>query len=265
MPPFPLPLDKNCQVIDFHPYGIFAIEKACGIQTHPNAGDSSRKRNLIKAEFNPRTESYKWKDKEGKTRELFLVHRLDSPTSGVMLASSNQKVADLLKNSFEHREVKKIYFALVSYRASKIQSHWRDFLRPQYLNGKKRMISHPDGKIAITQACLDHKMQTKWGPIALLKLAPVTGRTHQLRVQSAMRKMPILGDRTYGNFELNRKLSKSFNTERLYLHAQNIQLSLRIPNGQTVNWEVTSTLPAEFTRLLEGKSGTTNQSLRKTR
>ena len=84
---------------------------------------------------------------------------------------------------------------------------------------------------------------------ALMELQPVTGRTHQLRVQCAKRKLPIVGDSTYGNFKLNRELRKVTGSKRLFLHASHIRIPLNDAE-QREYFEVESPMPAEFNTLL---------------
>ena len=67
------------------------------------------------------------------------------------------------------------------------------------------------------------KFQGKAGPMALLELQPKTGRTHQLRIQCANRGLPIVGDRTYGDFSKNRLLQDM----DLLLHSESIELSFK--------------------------------------
>ena len=68
------------------------------------------------------------------------------------------------------------------------------------------------------------KFQGRTGPMALLELKPTTGRTHQLRIQCANRGIPIVGDRTYGDFQKNR----DFQNDRLFLHAEEVGLSFGV-------------------------------------
>jgi tRNA pseudouridine65 synthase len=70
-----------------------------------------------------------------------------------------------------------------------------------------------------------------------------------LRVQCANRKLPIIGDKTYGNFELNRKISKATKVQRICLHASKISFSITV-NGKSIQWEVESAMPRAFARLL---------------
>ena len=56
-------------------------------------------------------------------------------------------------------------------------------------------------------------------PITLIKLLPVTGRTHQLRVQCKTHGLPIVGDRTYGSFSFNKEVAMRTEKKRMMLHS----------------------------------------------
>ena len=130
--PFEIPLDRECNIIDFHPSGIWAIEKASGILSHPNRNSES-KRVLLHSSYDFEQEKYHWIDATGNEREFHLVHRLDSATSGVILGVSNIDVAEKLKAAFLKRDVKKTYFAVVAYNGRPIRPIWKDFLQTTYL------------------------------------------------------------------------------------------------------------------------------------
>ena len=83
--------------------------------------------------------------------------------------------------------------------------------------------------------------------IAMLKLTPRTGRTHQLRVQAALHRLPIVGDRNYGDFGFNRRFQKSTGQKRLFLHAHRIQF--QIP-GSNELFSAKSHQPEEFEKVL---------------
>ena len=246
--PFEIPLDRECNVIDFHPSGIWAIEKASGILSHPNRNSKS-KRVLLHSSYDFDQEKYHWVDAKGNERELHLVHRLDSATSGLILGVSNIDVAEKLKAAFLNREVKKTYFAVVAYNGRPIRPVWKDFLQKNPAKGKIRVTSGQTGDSAITSVLMQRKTSTRFGNLALLELKPKTGRTHQLRVQCANRRLPIIGDRTYGNFELNRKIAKATKVQRICLHASKISFSLTV-NGECIQWEVEAAMPRAFARLL---------------
>jgi len=246
--PFEIPLDRECNIIDFHPSGIWAIEKASGILSHPNR-NGENKGVLLHSSYDFEQEKYHWIDATGNKREFHLVHRLDSATSGVILGVSNIDVAEKLKAAFLNRVVKKSYFAIVAYNGRPIRPIWKDFLQKNPAKGKIRVTSGKTGDSAITSVSMKRKISTRFGNLALLELKPKTGRTHQLRVQCANRRLPIIGDRTYGNFELNRKIAKATKVQRICLHASKISFSLTV-NGECIQWEVEAAMPRAFARLL---------------
>jgi 23S rRNA-/tRNA-specific pseudouridylate synthase len=87
-------------------------------------------------------------------------------------------------------------------------------------------------------------------PLSLIRLEPRTGRTHQLRVQTAAHGHPILGDRTYGDFEFNKAVGTGRGFKRLFLHAEATQLSFDW-QGEKVEFKATAPMPKEFAEALE--------------
>lgn len=244
-----IPIDRQCQVIASHDAGIWAFEKAPGVLSHPNKErGGKRTRSLLDANYDSAQEAYLWKDEQGKTNRIFLLHRLDSPTSGVILGASTKKLADCLKDAFAQREVRKTYHAIVIPSGKHFENEtWKDNLIEKRDKGKIR-VSRGKGPIAITQAHMERKRSGLYG-LNLLKLVPQTGRTHQLRVQCALRRMPILGDKSYGNFSLNRKFAKASKVDRLFLHATNINFSVQF-EGKKIDFTAEAPLPRSFGKLL---------------
>ena len=244
-----IPIDRQCQMIASHEAGIWAFEKAHGVLSHPNKEKGrKRTRSLLDADYDIEDEAYFWKDEQGKTNKIFLLHRLDSPTSGVILGASTKKLANCLKDAFAQREVRKAYHAIVipsgKYFANET---WKDNLIEKRDKGKIR-VSRGKGPIAITKAHMERERSGLYG-LNLLKLVPQTGRTHQLRVQCALRRMPILGDKSYGNFSLNRKFARASKVDRLFLHATNINFSVQF-EGKNLDFSAEAPLPRSFGKLL---------------
>jgi len=79
------------------------------------------------------------------------------------------------------------------------------------------------------------------GAMSLLQLEPKTGRTHQLRIQCSQRNLPIVGDRTYGDFEKNRLFAKGTGQEGMFLHAERVKVPFR---GN--DWTVHVPVPPHF-------------------
>lgn len=139
------------------------------------------------------------KEREQKSGNVYigLVHRLDKPVSGVIVLAKTSKAAARLSEQFRNRTVHKVYLAVVEAGGrntkavlTKNAATWEDEIRRQ------EELSRP----ARRQVCRTQARQlARAGKFALLELMPLTGRKHQLRVQTANRGLPIVGDRTYGS------------------------------------------------------------------
>lgn len=244
-----IPIDRQCQVITSHEAGIWAFEKAPGVLSHPNKDkDGKRTRSLLDADYDWEEEAYFWKDGQGKTRKIFLLHRLDSPTSGVILGASTMELAKCIKDAFAKRKVNKTYHAIVIPSGKKFRDEtWKDNLIEKREKGKIR-VSRGKGPVAITQVLVEREKSGLYG-LNLLKLIPHTGKTHQLRVQCALRRMPVLGDKSYGNFSLNRKYSRASKVDRLFLHASQVNFSVQF-EGKKIDFGAEAPLPRSFGKLL---------------
>ena len=138
---------------------------------------------------------------------LGIVHRLDRPTSGLLIWAKTAKAARRLASQFELRKVFKEYWAVVESGHRQTDDDacghdqtWTDWLtRPDRSGIVRAALPHATGaREAITAVSFGTALTLpplcRW-----LRLWPQTGRTHQLRVQAARRGMPILGDRIYGS------------------------------------------------------------------
>lgn len=241
-----LPLRKNCSVIFEFPSGILAFEKAAGILSHPNivkSGKQLSSRSFLDAPFDHVGEFYYLENGS----KIYLVHRLDSATSGVLLATTSLNASKELKNAFKQREVRKTYYAVVRSRSNPRLGVWKDSLIERKDAGKLKVV-RGKGSVAITEAFLTRKPGGLFG-FSMLKLIPKTGRTHQLRVQSAFRDLPIIGDRSYGDFSLNRKVARASKVDRLCLHAAEIECEIKIER-KPIKIFAESPLPRSFGKLL---------------
>ena len=146
---------------------------------------------------------------------LGIVHRLDRPTSGVLIWAKTTRAARRLSAQFERRRVVKEYWALVASPiaagdpalepeardgSSLGEETWCDWLTRTAQTGLARRVppETPGSRRAVTRVCREAAGGLPAG-VAWLRLWPETGRTHQLRAQAAARGMPILGDSEYGS------------------------------------------------------------------
>jgi 23S rRNA pseudouridine1911/1915/1917 synthase len=167
---------------------------------------------------------------------LGIVHRLDRPTSGVLIWAKTPKAARRLSRQFETRRAIKEYWAVVGFLPGgrTADSQQPLVIDPQDVNRRETWVdslSRPDraGVVWIapgkTEGAREAITEVAAGrPVSLparsmwLRLWPRTGRAHQLRVQAAARGMPILGDAIYGS-------DRPFQPEAaIALHAYRLQV-----------------------------------------
>ena len=129
-----------------------------------------------------------------KYGEIFTVHRLDRDTSGVMVFARNEATHKFLNQQFANRSVKKTYWAFVN--GCPIEEEGIiDIPIMNEMKNAGKMFANPKGKPAETA----FKVIEKYGRISLIEYAPITGRTHQIRVHSKFIGCPLLIDDLYGN------------------------------------------------------------------
>ena len=153
--------------------------------------------------------------------EALIVHRLDMATSGLLLMARSLAVQRLLSMAFASREVQKRYVAVADGQVnSKPAEPWQLIdlpIAPDWPNRPLQKIDLEHGKPSQTQyRLLSYDVATD---ATRLELAPITGRTHQLRVHLQALGHPILGDALYAS---EAGLAKS---NRLLLHASALTLT----------------------------------------
>lgn len=174
----------------------------------------------------------------------YLLNRLDAPTSGVILVANCPEVAEAVKQAFAEHQVEKTYAAVVKGFPARKSEAWRDCLVTHKRGGTLRtevVRGKPDSE------CRMELLERASGPPArsLVALHPSTGRTHQLRVQCASRRLPIIGDATYGDYAFNRDFRKRNGEKRLYLHSWKTRLQVPL-GGRNLSFFVESPLPEAF-------------------
>jgi len=127
-----------------------------------------------------------------------LVHRLDRNTSGLMVVAKRSKSAERLTDSLRSGKLYRSYLALIQGRLSK-EEKWSDYLEKNEDKNIVRVVKKsPTAKEAILKVEPISWHQQQENEITLAKFTLETGRSHQIRVQSAHHGHPLVGDMKYG-------------------------------------------------------------------
>ena len=168
---------------------------------------------------------------------VYPVHRLDRPTSGILLFALSAEVARIMGQSFTDRTVKKTYYALT--RGHLLGSETIDYPLKENLDelGDKNVSRHKEPQQAQTtyQSILTASLPISLGKFdtvrySLIKLEPSTGRRHQIRRHLAHLRHPIIGDINYGDNKQNPFFREYFGFKRLMLIAKNLDFVHPITN-----------------------------------
>ncbi len=181
-------------------------------------------------------------DLEGSEGRPGIVHRLDKDTSGCLVVAKTPQAQFKLSRSFANRQVEKTYAALVRGRPAREKEKLVSLIGRHPVDRKKMAIVSRGGKEAVTiyERVCSGKMDDGT-PVSMLSVRILTGRTHQIRVHLAFRKLPILGDIVYGNSKT------AAMAPRQMLHAW----KLKIPHpddGRIMEFE--APLPEDFEMIM---------------
>lgn len=182
---------------------IIVINKPSGILTHPTPKIKSG--TLINfLLFHTKLSNI------GSPYRPGVVHRLDKETSGVIVFAKNDFSYWSLVEQFKNRVVKKEYYAIVKGKFPEKKKIVEFRVSPDRENPTKMKVHFLKGKDALTEIEVEKYFEDK----TLLKIKPITGRTHQIRLTLSYLGYPILGDKKYGE--------KDLKFDKLYLHSYRI-------------------------------------------
>ena len=179
-------------------------------------------------------EVYTYLKQKHKSNKVFIVHRLDKDTSGLIVFAKSEDVKYKLQDSWN--DVKRYYYAIVNGIVENNKSTIKSYLKETktllvYSTNDSRL-----GKLAITQY---EKLKNN-NKYSLLKINILTGRKNQIRVHLHDIKHPIVGDKKYGN--------KYNPLNRLCLHAYYLEFNHPITNELL---KIECKYPQEFNKLIE--------------
>jgi len=181
-----------------------------------------------------------------------ICHRLDKETSGALIIAKNPETYRFISMQFEHREVNKIYHAVIN------GMHQFDALKVDLpilnLGNKNVAINKQEGKTALTY----FQSLTYYKHYTLVECKPVSGRMHQIRIHLASQRAAIAGDELYGGqpvllsgikrgYKLGKDQEELPIMKRFALHAKQITFKINPENIVTVE----APYPKDFATLIK--------------
>lgn len=197
---------------------LVVVDKPANLLVHPSEIDRRETRSAM---MMLRDQLGQW---------VYPVHRLDRPTSGLLVFALSQDVARTLTATFEARRVQKDYLAIVRGHPplGGIVRHALTLRDDR--QSRRTLDAEPQPALTLyhrlATVTVDWPVDSRYptSRYALVRCRPATGRRHQLRRHLKHLSHPIIGDSSYGKGPHNRAFADRFNESRLYLHASRLRL-----------------------------------------
>ncbi|HRI36743.1 MAG TPA: RluA family pseudouridine synthase [bacterium] len=214
------------------------INKPAGLTVHPTPQEGGNRGTLVNGLLH-RYPSIS----QTNTARPGIVHRLDRDTSGLIIVALTPESLTDLQRLMHDRLIKKTYLALVSGSFEEQGGFIESLIGRDPRDPIRMTVRDPiGGRIAKTRF-----RTVRPGPdgTTLVEVDLLTGRTHQIRVHMASIGHPIIGDRVYGNTDINERFEKNSGLARQWLHAHRL-----IFEYQGNRYEFCSEPPAELQEAL---------------
>src|SRR5690554_1674645 len=210
---------------------LIAVNKAAGDITQ---GDKTGDESLPEKIKRWLAEKYK---KEGNVF-CGVIHRLDRPTSGLVIFSKTSKALSRMNELFRKQEVQKVYWAIVEAQPKNPKGSLVHFLRKNKTQNKSYAVK--EGTPEAKKAVLDYQLIAQSDKYFLLEVHPKTGRHHQIRTQLSNMGCIIKGDVKYGAKRSNKDGSISLHARSAtFIHPvkkEPIEIIAKVPNEPLWKW-----------------------------
>lgn len=209
-----------------------AVDKPAGLQVHRSWISEENEQFLLQ----------RLRDQIG--RRVYTIHRLDRPTSGVILFALSSEAARAMCAVFEERRVEKFYLAVVR-GYSDAEGHIDYPLREEPHKPEQEAIT--DYRTLATVELPIAVGRYNSARYSLVEIKPLTGRSRQIRKHFHHIFHPLIGDTSHGEGRHNRLFRDHFSVHRLLLHAWKLSLPHPV-SGERLT--IIAPLPEEFERLM---------------
>ncbi|HHX69147.1 MAG: RluA family pseudouridine synthase [Miniphocaeibacter sp.] len=208
-------LDYNLDII-YEDDNIAIINKPSGILSHA-ANKEDYGNNVVDNFIGYLIKTKKYNPRIEKSFVPALSNRLDRNTSGLLIGCKNKESLLQMNNLIKSRKINRNYLTICK---GKIEDGTIDF-NIKKVSENKMKISKDDGKESKTKI----KLVKTNGDYSLVKIKLITGRTHQIRVHLQSVNHPIVGDKKYGDKNINKYFSNKYKLENQLLHSYKIKFS----------------------------------------
>lgn len=180
-----------------------------------------------------------YEKQKNKNNKVFIVHRLDKDTSGLIVFAKSEKVKKILQDNWDNMAKTRGYVAVVEGKVDKKSDTIKNWIKERADFTSYTSDKQNDGKLAITK----YELLNTSKSYSLLKIEILTGRKNQIRVHMKDIGHPIIGDKKYG--------AKTNPLKRLGLHANILELEHPITH-QTLKLE--AKVPTQFLNMFSKKN-----------
>ncbi len=199
--------DLPIEILHTHPH-FFIVYKPAGLLVHPPSMNSTAATLVDWLLLNHRDiEGVGYVDRPG------IVHRLDKDTSGILVVPRTNHAHSTFGDLFRERSIDKTYYAIVQGHPDPSGTIRLAIGRDPITKTRMSTQIDPTGSRKVRDATTHYEVEEYFDDAALVKVKPVTGRTHQIRVHLAAIGHPIIGDPVYG------KKSKEIKRQALHAHS----------------------------------------------
>lgn len=215
-------LSKTSNPLDiiFEDANLLVLNKPAGMLTQP---DKTGAASLVDYAIDYLIKKGDYDPKVNLTFTPACANRLDKNTTGIILVPKNYKFLQEVTKAIREDQTRKVYYALVLGKpkeAGEIIGYLKKDPVKNMVTFSEKQTSATDKKSVLSYQTIESR-----GDYSLLKIALMTGRSHQIRVQLSTVGYPILGDPKYGNRQVNSRLYENFGVKSQLLHSANFTLT----------------------------------------